>query len=161
MRIREDKIVSGLEEMRAKLDALKEAARKAEANKPDFAQMQARITNVSASATSQDKAVTVTAGPGGSITGIEFKQDAMKLSPLQLSSTVMSTLREAVAAAARQQAEVVQEFAPDSDVMERVLATQEQIFGATAERQDPATSSSDDDPDDYDEDSSLLDDRRF
>lgn len=125
------------EELRQKLDALRATSRRAEEQAADMERMRERIGSVSATATSTDKAVTVTAGPGGAVTDIQFTQEALNQSPSQLSATALSTVREAVADAARQQAEIVQEYAPDGDVLERVMSAQEQMLGTTVERPQP------------------------
>ena len=124
----------GLEDMQRKLDALKATAERAESQQGDLARMREEITAIEESATSSDKTVTVTAGPGGAVTNVSFTQEAMRLSAIQLSSTVMSTLRQAVAAAARKQAEIVQGHVPEGDVLERVLQTQEEMLGTSIER---------------------------
>ncbi|MEV0085620.1 YbaB/EbfC family nucleoid-associated protein [Saccharopolyspora sp. NPDC050642] len=142
-----------LDDLQRKLDALKEAGRRAEERMGDFGQMREQISELQVAATSADRSVTVTASPGG-VTGIEFTQDAMRLSPAQLSGTVMSTLQLAVAEAARKQAEIVQEYVPDSDVLDRVLRTQEELFGAQPEQQHEAPVDDDEQPD------SFLDGRR-
>ncbi len=126
-----------IDELQKKLDDLQAAARMRDEQQPDINAMREQLSGVQASVTSADKAVTVTAGPGGSISDIRFTQDATRLSPIQLSSTVMNTLRQAVAEAARQQATIVQEHVPDSDVLERVRKTQEQVFGATSSQGAP------------------------
>jgi DNA-binding protein YbaB len=148
-----------LEDLQRKLEELKEAGRRAEQQTADFGRMREEISALQTSVTSADKCVTVTSGPGGSVTGITFTQDAMKLSPLQLSSTVMSTLQQAVAEAARKQAEIVQEYVPDGDVLERVLQTQEQMLGTTLDRPQQQTTTPD--PDDDDEPDSFLDSRGY
>ncbi len=125
--------------MQRKLDALKTAAERAESQQGDLGQMRDEITAIEESVTSSDKAVTVTAGPGGAVTDISFTQDALRLSTIQLSSTVMSTLQQAVAAAARRQGEIVQGHVPEGDVLERVLQTQEEVLGTSIER--PASDS--------------------
>ncbi|MBB5154736.1 YbaB/EbfC family nucleoid-associated protein [Saccharopolyspora phatthalungensis] len=122
-----------LDDLQRKLEALKEAGRRAEEQMGDFSRMREQISELQASATSADRSVTVTAGPGG-VTGIQFTQDALRQSPAQLSGTVMSTLQQAVAEAARKQAEIVQEYVPDSDVRERVLRTQDELFAAPVEQ---------------------------
>jgi DNA-binding protein YbaB len=140
-----------LDDLQRKLETLKEAGRRAEERMGDFGRMREQISELQVSATSADRSVTVTAGPGG-VTGIEFTQEAMRQSPAQLSSTVMSTLQHAVAEAARKQADIVQEYVPDSDVRERVLRTQEELFGSHAEQPQAA-------PVDYDDEvpDSFLD----
>ncbi|MHA6805842.1 YbaB/EbfC family nucleoid-associated protein [Salinifilum ghardaiensis] len=139
-----------IEDLQRKLDRLREMGDQAEQRLADADRMREQISAIEAKVTSADKAVTVTAGPGGSVTNIEFTKDATKLSPIQLSSTVMGTLRQAVAQAAREQAGIVQEFAPEGDVAERVRRTQEEMLGVSidpgeAERPRPAPDEDEDD----------------
>lgn len=145
-------------DLQRKLEALQEAGRQAEQQTTDLDRMRDEIGNLRTSATSADKNVTVTSGPGGSVSAIEFTQGALRLTPQQLSSTVMSTLQQAVAEAARKQAEIVQEHVTDSDVLERVLRTQEQMFGSTA-GQPPQTTAAADVDDDGEPDTFLRDGR--
>ncbi|GAA0504741.1 hypothetical protein GCM10011581_33680 [Saccharopolyspora subtropica] len=144
-----------LDDLQRKLEALKEAGRRAEERMGDFGRMREEISALQASATSADRSVTVTAGPGG-VTDIQFTADALRQTPTQLSDTVMSTLRQAVAEAARMQAEIVQEYLPDSDVRDRVLRTQEELFGAAPA--DPPSEMVDDEEDMPD---TFLDNRRY
>ena len=79
--------------------------------------------------------MTVTAGPGGSVKNIEFTDRALQQSPQALSAAVMATLRTAVAAAARQQAAVVQEFVGDDmNVLDQVLQTQSEMLGVPVDQ---------------------------
>lgn len=141
-------MAADLDDLQRKLDALKEAGRRAEEQMGDFSRMREQISELQAAATSADRSVTVTASPGG-VTDIQFTQDALRLSPAQLSSTVMSTLQLAVAEAARKQAEVVQEYVPDSDVLERVMRTQDELFGSHAEQPQQASVDDDEVPDSF------------
>ncbi len=138
-----------MEELQQKMERLRQMGAQAEQRLQDTDQLSERISAVEAKVTSADKAVTVTAGPGGSVTNIEFTKDATKLSPIQLSSTVMSTLRQAVA-----QAGIVQEFAPEGDIAERVRRTQEEVLGVSTEPGDtaqPRSAPAEDDDDDYED----------
>ncbi|MGP4015295.1 YbaB/EbfC family nucleoid-associated protein [Saccharopolyspora sp. 5N708] len=137
-----------LDDLQRKLEALKEAGRRAEERMGDFGRMREQISELQATATSADRSVTVTASPGG-VTGIQFTQDALRQSPAQLSSTVLSTLQQAVAEAARKQAEIVQEYVPESNVRERVLRTQDELFGAPTNQPQADPADDDDFPDSF------------
>lgn len=121
--------MTDISDIQRKLDRLRQAGQQAEQSLQNVDEMREQIGGIEASVTAQDKSVTVTAGPGGSVTNIEFTKDATKLSPIQLSSTVMNTLRQAVAQAAREQARIVQDYAPEGDIAERVRQTQEEMLG--------------------------------
>ena len=98
--------------------------------------MQAELTNIEASATSNDRSVTITAGPGGAITNIQFTEDALKQRPDVLSSAVLATLQQAVADSARQQAALVDQHMGGNgfNATDQVLETQAQLFGTSPEQ---------------------------
>lgn len=99
-----------------------------------LAEMRAELAALEVRATSADRAVTVVAGPGGAVTDVQVTEAAMELGPQQLSSTIMATLREAVADAARKQAAIVQDYAGDeADVLGQVLETQSEVTGVPVE----------------------------
>ncbi|MDT7783425.1 MAG: hypothetical protein QOF58_1844 [Pseudonocardiales bacterium] len=122
-----------LEQMRQKLEFFEQANRAADARAAGYDSMGTELRTVEASVQSPDRSVTVVAGLSGSIKEIRFTEDAKKLSPSQLSQSVMSTLQQAVAAAARQQAEIVQSHVgTEIPIAERVLKTQQEVFGQPA-----------------------------
>lgn len=122
-----------LEQMRQKLEQMQQANRRAEARAAGFDAMNRELAAVEATAYSADRSVTVVAGINGAVKSIQFSDDIERISPALLSQTVMSTLQEAVAEAARKQASVVQEYVGDDiDLVDRVNRTQERIFGANA-----------------------------
>ncbi|MEU0885301.1 YbaB/EbfC family nucleoid-associated protein [Lentzea sp. NPDC005914] len=123
-----------LEQMRQKLEFFEQANRAADARAAGYDAMGTELREVEASVQSPDRSITVVAGLSGSIKEIRFTEDAKKLSPSQLSQSVMSTLQQAVAAAARQQAEIVQSHT-DIAIAERVAKTQQEIFGQPASPQ--------------------------
>jgi DNA-binding protein YbaB len=97
-----------------------------------LAGMQSELENLEVAASSPDQAVTVVTGPGGAVLDIRLTDDALRLGAEGLSSLLMSTLREAVADAARQQAGIVEEFA-GGPVLDQVLETQSEITGVPVE----------------------------
>lgn len=101
----------------------------------DIEQLQTDVAAIEATARSSDQSVTVTAGPGGGITDIKFTAQALHKQPDELASGVLSTLHEAVADAARQQAGVVDAHLGDNgmNTTERVLQTQAEMFGTDKE----------------------------
>ncbi|MDA3647234.1 YbaB/EbfC family nucleoid-associated protein [Saccharopolyspora indica] len=138
-----------LDDLQRKLEALKEAGRRAEQQLGDFGRMREQISELQVSSTAADRSVTVVANAGG-VLDVQFTQDAMRKSPAELSNTVMSTLQQAVAEAARRQADIVQEHVPDSDVREQVLRTQDQLFNRDADQPRPEAPVDDDDyPDSF------------
>lgn len=122
-----------LDQMRQKLEQMEQANRRAEARVAGFDSMNRDLAGLEATARSADRSVTVVAGINGTVKSIQFSDDIERMSPGLLSQTVMTTLQEAVAEAARRQASVVQEYVGDDiDLVDRVNRTQEQIFGANA-----------------------------
>jgi hypothetical protein len=93
--------------------------------------MKDEIAAIKVSVSSADRSVTVVAGPGGAVLDVRLTEQAFASgSPQSVSGTIMSTLRLAVADAARQQAEVVQRYVGDRlNIVDRVMATQQEIFG--------------------------------
>ena len=120
------------------MEAVEEAGRKAEQRLAGYQNMKEEMAQLRTAVLSPDRAVTVVAGPGGSIINVEFRPEAMRLSPQALSRAVMTTIQQAVAQSARQSAEIVQRFAGDQiDIAERVNKVQEEIFGPAPELPPP------------------------
>jgi hypothetical protein len=117
---------------------LQEAARKADQRLEGYRLMKEEMTALRATAVSPDRSVTVVAGPGGSILGVEFRPEAQRM-PLQaLSTAVMAAVQAAVADSARQSAELVQRYAGDQiDIVARVNKVQEEVFGVQPVEQAP------------------------
>lgn len=96
--------------------------------------MQQRLTELEAVATSSDRAVTVVAGPSGSIKDIRLTDQAMRRPPHALAAELMTTLQKAVAEAARRQAGIVEgALGDDMHLKDQVLETQAQLFGMSKE----------------------------
>jgi len=96
--------------------------------------MQQQLTELRASAASADGGVTVVTGPGGAVLDVKFTEAALAKGPQALSAALLTTLREAVGEAARQQAVIVEEnMGDDLGLVEQVLETQAVAFGTTVE----------------------------
>jgi DNA-binding protein YbaB len=99
-----------------------------------LAGLQGELESLRVSAVSPDHAVTVSAGPGGAVTDVRVTEAAMRLTPEQLSATIMTTLRTAVADAARTQAAIVQDHVgAETDVLDQVLEVQAEVTGTPVE----------------------------
>jgi DNA-binding protein YbaB len=119
-------------------DSVAEASRKAEQRIAGYQNMKEEMTTLRTAATSPDRTVTVVAGPGGSILSVEFRPEALRLSPQALSRAVTTTLQQAVAQSARASAELVQRYAGDQiDIAARVNKVQEEVFGPAPELPQP------------------------
>ena len=139
MTVTDPALADQLDLLREQMDRLRQSRQNADARRADAEGLRRQVTSLEVTTQSADRAVTVVAGPGGSVKNITFSEQARALSPTQLSQATMSTLRLAVAEAARRQAEVVQEFlGGGSDVLERVLRTQEEMFGRFGSGDQPA-----------------------
>lgn len=95
--------------------------------------MRQELTRLRATAASPDGGVTVVTGPGGAVLDVEFTDAALAKGPQALSAALMTTLREAVGAAARRQAVIVQEHVGDDGLVEQVLEAQAEAFGTSVE----------------------------
>lgn len=119
-----------LERMREGVRKIEEANAAAEDRFARYEGLSETLAGVEATKTSTDQSVSVTAGPNGSIRDIRFGPEAVRLSPSKLSEVVMSTLRQAVAEAAQQQAKSVADVVGDKyDLVERVMRAQEDPGG--------------------------------
>jgi DNA-binding protein YbaB len=100
----------------------------------NIGEMQQQLTDLEAVATSADRAVTVVAGPSGSIKAIHLTDQAMRRPPQALAAELMTTLQRAVAEAARRQAGIVEgAIGDDMKLSDQVLETQSQLFGMSKE----------------------------
>lgn len=118
----------------AEFERFQSRIRQADDRFTDIDGMQTELAGLEATATSPDRAVTVVAGPGGSVLDVRFTEDALRLRPQTLSSAVMSTLQQAVADAARKQAGIVDAHTGGAMALgEQVLETQAELFGTTVE----------------------------
>jgi DNA-binding protein YbaB len=87
------------------------------------------LKDAEGTASSPDGLVSVVAGPNGSVSSITFSDKVRETTPDALSAIVMHTLAEARASAARLQAEVVRRGLGDTELLDRVLDSDEQLFG--------------------------------
>ncbi|HEX8870255.1 MAG TPA: YbaB/EbfC family nucleoid-associated protein [Lentzea sp.] len=100
----------------------------------NLGEMQQQLSELEAVATSSDRAVTVVAGPSGTIKDIRLTDQAMRRPPQALAAELMSTLQKAVAEAARRQAGIVEgALGDDMHLTDQVLETQATLFGMSKE----------------------------
>ncbi|AIJ20738.1 YbaB/EbfC family nucleoid-associated protein [Amycolatopsis methanolica] len=121
-----------VEQLQQKLRRIDELKQQGEQRQAAFTRMKHEIGELSITVSSPDRGVTVVAGPGGSVQSVRVSEQALQGSAIQLSSTITTTIHEAVAAAARRQAAIVQDaLGPSSNVLEQVLQTQAEAFGTS------------------------------
>ncbi|QUQ70625.1 YbaB/EbfC family nucleoid-associated protein [Kutzneria sp. CA-103260] len=112
----------------ARLAAFQRNVAQAENDVDRFTLMQQEIVAIETTETSRDGGVTVVAGPAGAVRSITISPSAMGMSAQALSRLVTTTFQQAVAKAARQQAEIVQRYAGDrTDIAARVNKVQEEL----------------------------------
>lgn len=96
--------------------------------------MKEELGGLAASVTSPSGKVTVVAGTGGSIRDIVLSEDAVQIPASALAAELKSTLAQAVATSARQQARIVDEhMGGQLNAYQRVLENQAEAFGTTVE----------------------------
>lgn len=92
--------------------------------------MQAELEALETSGTSREGTATVIAGPGGSVKRISLTTAAMRQKPEDLERQIMSALQQAVAAAARKEAAVVEQHMGDGlRLSDQVVQAQADALG--------------------------------
>lgn len=131
---------------------------KAEELRQRSEQMQEQIQNTSATASSQDGAVTVRVAPNGALQHIEFSERVTQMSHTQLGQTVMQVAHKAQADAARQIASIVEPEFGDTEAMSFLtgfLPTEEDDSENSPNPGPGSRTSHADDEDDYGNDTFL------
>lgn len=125
---------AAFEQLAAQFERFQAQMQRVDQQFANVGEMQQRLTELEAVATSADRAVTVVAGPSGAIKDIRLTDQAMRRPPHALAAELMSTLRQAVAEAARRQAGIVEgALGDDMNLSEQVLESQAQLFGMSKE----------------------------
>lgn len=125
-----------MDELIARFENFQTKMRQAEARFAGVGDMQERIAQVETTVTSPDGNVTVVAGAGGTVTGLRLAPGAVRLGSDRLSEVIMTTMRQAVAGAIRQQAGIVDDMFGDSfgvNTSEQVRQAQAEAFGTPPE----------------------------
>jgi DNA-binding protein YbaB len=100
-----------------------------------YRQLTDELKDVAGTATSPDGTVTVVAGPGGTVKSITFSDAISRVAPSTLSTTVMHTIARAQADVARMQADAVRRGLGSTELLDRVLAEDNRLFGDAAPAQ--------------------------
>jgi DNA-binding protein YbaB len=94
-----------------------------------YQRMSSDMADVVGTATSPDGQVTVVAKADGTVKEITFADEARRAPAEKLSAVVVHTIAAARADAARLQAEVVRRELGDSELLDKVLDSDERLFG--------------------------------
>jgi DNA-binding protein YbaB len=115
-------------QLAARIEAIDTAAAENDRRAEAYQHVAEELKDARGEATSPDGAVTVVAGAGGAITSVVFHD---KSAPSEtLAAAVVGAIAQAQADAARAQAEVVRRELGSSELLDRVLDSDEEIFGA-------------------------------
>jgi len=115
----------------SRIEAIDKAAADNRMRAESYQRMADELKDAEGRATSPDGLVTVVAGPGGSVTSVTFADQIRATTPEALSASVMQAIAQARASAAQQQAEVVRRGLGDTELLDRVLDSDERLFGDT------------------------------
>jgi len=115
----------------SRIEAIDKAAADNRMRAESYQRMADELKDAEGRATSPDGLVTVVAGPGGSVSSVTFADQIRATTPEALSASVMQAIAQARASAAQQQAEVVRRGLGDTELLDRVLDSDERLFGDT------------------------------
>lgn len=124
-----------LDELRREYEKFQAMRQKAAEDNPaqHIGQLREQMTALTAAVTSPSGKVTVVAGQGGSIQDIQLTDEAMRLPAAALAAELKLTLQQAVAAAAREQASIVDQHMGGLNMYDQVLQNQAEAFGTTVD----------------------------
>lgn len=117
------------QQLLARIEAIDTAAADNRFRSEAYERMADELKDAVGRATSPDGVVTVATGPGGSVTSVTFTEQFRTVSAEALSADVLHAIAEAKVAAARMQAEAVRHGLGDTELLDRVLDNDEQLFG--------------------------------
>ncbi|WP_410656601.1 YbaB/EbfC family nucleoid-associated protein [Amycolatopsis sp. lyj-112] len=124
------------EQLVAEFEKFQSKIKQAETQFAKVGDMQGELAELESVATSPDRAITVVAGPGGSVKDIRLTPEALRQQPQQLAAAILSTMHTAVADAALKQAGIVDAQFGNAfhlNVEEQVLEAQAEALGTTAD----------------------------
>jgi DNA-binding protein YbaB len=98
-----------LERLTAEFEKFQARIKQAEVKFSGLGEMQERLGQLEAVATSPDRTVRVVAGAGGTVTDLQLSPEAMRKPAPALAAMIMTTMRTAIAEAVRRQAGIVDE----------------------------------------------------
>jgi DNA-binding protein YbaB len=98
-----------LERLTAEFEKFQARIKQAEVTFSGLGELEERLGQLEAVATSPDRTVRVVAGAGGTVTDLQLTPEAMRKPAPALAAMIMTTMRTAIAEAARRQAGIVDE----------------------------------------------------
>jgi DNA-binding protein YbaB len=98
-----------LERLAAEFEKFQARIKQAEVKFGGLGEMQERLGQLEAVATSPDRTVRVVAGAGGTVTDLQLTPEAMRKPAPALAAMIMTTMRAAIAEVVRRQAGIVDE----------------------------------------------------
>lgn len=125
-----------LERLAAEFEKFQAKIKQAELKFSGVGDMQERLGQLEAAATSPDRTVRVVAGAGGAVLDLQLTPDAVRQPAPQLAATIMATLRQAVAEAVRMQAGIVDDSMGGAfgiNLSDQVKQAQAEALGTASE----------------------------
>lgn len=120
---------SAADRLISRIQSLDTAAAENRQRAESYERMTGELKRVEVTVSSADGAVTVVAGPGGEVKSITFSDAIRTMDSAALSSTAQHTLSKARADVAKAQAEVVRDNLGDAELLDKVLNSDEKLFG--------------------------------
>jgi len=136
-------VSADLERLAAEFGRFQAKIKQAEVKFAGVGEMQDRLTQLEAVATSPDRTVRVVAGAGGAVMDLQLTPEALRQPAPALAATIMSTLRDAVAEAVRRQAGIVDETVGDAfgvNTAEQVRQAQAEALKTAVDSVSPVSS---------------------
>ena len=121
--------MSSADRLMNRIEALDTASAENRQRAESYERMTEELKQVEVTVTSPDGVVTVVAGPGGEVRSITFTEEVKTIEPAALSKTTLHTLAKARADAAKAQAEVVRDGLGDAELLNKVIDSDERLFG--------------------------------
>lgn len=113
----------------ARIEAIDTASADNDLRAKSYERMAEQLAGSEGRASSPDGMVTVVAGANGTVQSITFTEQIRNATPKALAASVLHTIAQARAMAARQQAEVIRTGLGDTELLDRVLDSDERLFG--------------------------------
>ncbi|MGH3625992.1 MAG: YbaB/EbfC family nucleoid-associated protein [Sciscionella sp.] len=117
------------ERLLRRIEAIDTASADNRARADSYAALRAELQEVTGQASAHGGAISVTAAPGGVITDVACTDAVKAIAPQELARALHSALTQAQAEVARKQAELVRDRLGDTELLDRVLEQDREVFG--------------------------------